>query len=135
MVVIAAVDDQSDLRMVEEGATLAEAFDDDLHVVHVLRREDVEDESASGRSKSALERAEDQATDIASRVTDDFVPVGRIGRPAQELDAYAGEVDARYVVVGGRKRTPIGKALFGSVTQSVLLSVDIPVLAIRNDGE
>lgn len=133
MVVIAAVDDRSDGRVITEGTALAEAFDDDLHVVHVLRREDVEDEGASGSSDTALERAEARAADIASTVTDEFVPVGRIGRPAQELDDHADETGARYVVVGGRKRTPIGKALFGSVTQSVLLSVDVPVLVVRNN--
>lgn len=133
MVVIAAVDDRGDTRIVEEGAALADAFDDDLHVLHALSREDVESEAGKSGTESALERAERLAAEVAEGTVEEFEPVGRIGRPAQEIDEYASTVDARYVVIGGRKRTPIGKALFGSVTQSVLLSVDVPVVAIRAD--
>ena len=131
MVVIAAVDDEGDTHIVEEGAALAEAFNDELHVIHVLSREDVESDAGKGGTETALERAERRAAEIAEETGEEFDAVGRIGRPAQELEDYATSEDARYVVIGGRKRTPIGKALFGSVTQSVLLTVDTPVVAIR----
>lgn len=135
MVVIAAVDDETDERVVKEGKALADAFDDELHVVHAMNREGVEQELREGGTETALERATDRAADVARKVTAEFQPIGRIGGPAQELDDYTDSVDARYLVVGGRKRTPIGKALFGSVTQSVLLSVDVPVVAVRQPDE
>ncbi|SEH49971.1 Nucleotide-binding universal stress protein, UspA family [Halopenitus malekzadehii] len=128
MVIVAAVDDTTDVDSVSEGRTLAGAFNEELHVVHVRDREEVE--AASGGTETVLEGAESDAADIASEVTDDFVPVGRIGDPAQELVSYTNSIDARYLVVGGRKQTPIGKALFGSVTQSVLLSTEIPVVTV-----
>ncbi|WP_165872079.1 universal stress protein [Natrarchaeobius halalkaliphilus] len=50
------------------------------------------------------------------------------GEPSEYLVQYATEQDADLICVGGRKRTPAGKALFGSVSQQVLLGADRPVL-------
>ncbi|WP_435125682.1 universal stress protein [Halobaculum sp. D14] len=58
---------------------------------------------------------------------------GRVGEPVEELLAEAERRDARYLVIGGRKRTPVGKAVFGSTTQSVLLTADQPVLTVMSE--
>jgi nucleotide-binding universal stress UspA family protein len=50
------------------------------------------------------------------------------GDPAEQILDAAEEADADLVVVAGRKRSPTGKALFGSVTQSVILNADRPVM-------
>ena len=50
------------------------------------------------------------------------------GDPADAIVSVADGVDADLVVVGGRKRSPAGKALFGSVTQSVVLGAVRPVM-------
>ncbi|MFB6094932.1 MAG: universal stress protein, partial [Halodesulfurarchaeum sp.] len=46
----------------------------------------------------------------------------------------AAEVDSRYIVIGGRRRSPAGKAIFGSTTQTLLLRAERPVLTVL-DGE
>lgn len=43
----------------------------------------------------------------------------------------AEETDAELVVVGIRHRSPVGKALMGSVSQRVLLDARCPVLAVK----
>ncbi|ELZ26658.1 universal stress protein uspa-like protein [Halogeometricum pallidum JCM 14848] len=50
------------------------------------------------------------------------------GDPADVIVSTADDVDADLVIVGGRKRSPAGKALFGSVTQSVILGAARPVM-------
>jgi nucleotide-binding universal stress UspA family protein len=57
------------------------------------------------------------------------------GDPADIVREVADEVGADLIVVAGRKRSPAGKALFGSVTQELILNSDRPVLvAGENPG-
>jgi nucleotide-binding universal stress UspA family protein len=48
----------------------------------------------------------------------------------QVLDA-AVEVDAALIVLGLRRRTPVGKLIMGSVAQRILLGAHCPVLAVK----
>lgn len=50
------------------------------------------------------------------------------GDPAVAILDVADEADADLIVVAGRKRTPTGKVLFGSVTQAVILETDRAVM-------
>jgi nucleotide-binding universal stress UspA family protein len=50
------------------------------------------------------------------------------GHPAEEIVERADELEVDCICVAGRKRSPTGKALFGSVSQSVILDTDRPVL-------
>jgi nucleotide-binding universal stress UspA family protein len=54
--------------------------------------------------------------------------VGLTGEPAARIVTYTVDEDARYAVLCPRKRSPTGKALFGSVGQSVLLNANCPVV-------
>lgn len=50
------------------------------------------------------------------------------GPAAMEILRLAKRLDVSLICIGGRKRTPVGKALFGSVAQGVILSADRPVM-------
>ena len=63
--------------------------------------------------------------DIAYTVREDS------GNPSDAILSLATDIDADLLVIGGRKRSPTGKALFGSVTQSVILESDRPVTVIK----
>jgi nucleotide-binding universal stress UspA family protein len=51
--------------------------------------------------------------------------------PSEDLIAVADEVDADLIVIGLRRRTPVGKLILGSNAQAVLLDATCPVLAVK----
>lgn len=58
---------------------------------------------------------------------------GAVGDHGEEIVSLAGMTQADLVIVGGRKRSPTGKAVFGSVAQEVMLSAPCPVTFVRGD--
>jgi nucleotide-binding universal stress UspA family protein len=55
--------------------------------------------------------------------------------PADDLVNVANEVDADFIVIGLRRRSPVGKLILGSNAQRVLLDAPCPVLAVKADEE
>jgi nucleotide-binding universal stress UspA family protein len=55
------------------------------------------------------------------------------GDPVDQLLAVAEEVDADLLVIGMRRRSPVGKFLLGSSAQRLLLDAGCPVLAVKPD--
>ena len=53
--------------------------------------------------------------------------------PAEDLIAVAEEVGADVIVIGLRRRTPVGKLILGSNAQRILLDAPCPVLAVKAD--
>lgn len=137
MVIVAAVDRSERAELVVgEAEALAEAFSDTVHVVYSLTRSEFVDLGRTSMEESGemidMEQIREVATDIAAEPAATLnVPaeaVGLVGEPAERVVEYADEQDARYIVVGPRKRSPTGKAVFGSVAQSVLLNAGCPVV-------
>lgn len=70
--------------------------------------------------EAVVELLEEEGIDTEKRRTH--------GSPSEEILSAADEVDADLIAMSGRKRSPTGKVLFGSVTQSVLLDATQSVL-------
>jgi nucleotide-binding universal stress UspA family protein len=105
---------EADLRgcgIVVVNATRGDALVDDRYAgAHAL--EDVEAMlSASG---TAHEVRQSMGADVAEQILD-----------------VAAEVDAPLIVIGLRRRSPVGKLIMGSVAQRILLGAHCPVLAVK----
>ena len=51
----------------------------------------------------------------------------------EEIEELVDPLPASLVVIGLRRRSPVGKLLMGSTAQEILLGVNCPVLAVKAD--
>ncbi|WP_144926230.1 universal stress protein [Halorubrum salsamenti] len=84
-------------------------------------------DNPTGASIAQLQTARFAETELEAAGIDVEL-VGRSGNPSAEIIGYADEAGADLICLAGRKRSPTGKALFGSVTQDVILTTELPVL-------
>lgn len=122
--ILAAIDDEDehvDAQMDAIEKMVAVSDETVVYLLHVFtdNQSDASIQQIKG-IQDAKERLE--SLDIEVRL------VERSGGPAEEIQEYAEEHDVDLICVGGRKRSPAGKALFGSVTQHVILGITKPVL-------
>jgi nucleotide-binding universal stress UspA family protein len=99
------------------GAAVAEAqtLGTDLVVVNLTLHAIELSNLPSGLSVRMVERKGPQDRDPVDTVLDEIRDDSTIGR----------------LVIGVRRRTPVGKALLGSVSQRLLLEAEVPVLAVK----
>lgn len=59
----------------------------------------------------------------------------RGNEPAEDLIEVADSSGAELIVIGLRRRTPVGKLILGSNAQRILLDASCPVLAVKASSE
>jgi nucleotide-binding universal stress UspA family protein len=124
--------DQSVDRAMAQTETVLDLFDTDDITAYLLHDFVDNPEGASVVQIKSVRRARDRFRDAG--VTVELLEES--GDPAQSILDAADDIDADAICVAGRKRSPAGKALFGSVSQSVILNTDRPVLtcgAVQTD--
>ncbi len=50
---------------------------------------------------------------------------------AETVLSVTKQVGAEILVIGARRRSPVGKFLLGSVTQTIILDADVPVVVVK----
>lgn len=106
------------------AAAISEARlrDADLIVVNSHRSRTGEGEPDLGEARVALD---------ASGISYDVRQLTRGFEAAEDLVNVAESSDAVLIVIGLRRRTPVGKLILGSNAQRVLLDAHCPVLAVK----
>jgi nucleotide-binding universal stress UspA family protein len=125
--VLLAIDDDEDRALAQARAvTDLPRNADDVHAVllHVFTGDNPG--GASVQQVGSIRRASEHLEAAGVEVTLDESS----GDPAEEILSVAEERDVDLVTVSGRQRSPAGKALLGSASQSVLLQSDRPVLFV-----
>lgn len=129
--------------LVEAASSVAEPGETVIGLLHVYDRENY---AGLRRQMNIAPDSEVTPATVARRRTDvrvirealeargfDVVVLGALGDRADGIVREAGDWDADLVVVGGRKRSPTGKAVFGSVAQKVMMNAPCPVTFVRNE--
>jgi nucleotide-binding universal stress UspA family protein len=95
----------------------------------------------ASRGDALVDRRHASAEDWAS-VERDLVQSGVEYEVTQQVEAkdpgdqvldVARQTNAELIVIGLRRRTPVGKLIMGSQAQTILLEADCPVLAVKAD--
>jgi nucleotide-binding universal stress UspA family protein len=101
----------------------------------LLRLEDLVIAVAAGSGPVTVEQIRQQLGPTANQLDEQGLTIG-IGRsqlsdPSDAVVQIAQENDARLLVLGLRRRTPVGKLIMGSLAQRILLEATCPVLAVK----
>jgi nucleotide-binding universal stress UspA family protein len=134
--VLVPIDDDEDrARAAAEAVTTLPGDRERLTatVFHVFEPFRTTDEGMLTDSEDIFEHADlpdsvDTAVEILETEGIDVTTRGEYGDPSDEILAAAEETGADIIVMSGRKRSPTGKIIFGSISQSVLLNADRPVM-------
>jgi nucleotide-binding universal stress UspA family protein len=118
---------QAALRRAAEEALLRDAK---LVVVNSHRGSREFDRDDAERSESDLEQIRAQLTEAG--VSHEIRQLVRGMDPADDLIQVAADVQADFIVIGLRRRSPVGKLILGSNAQRVLLDSPCPVLAVKS---
>ncbi|MFB6086916.1 MAG: universal stress protein [Haloarculaceae archaeon] len=120
-------------RLAEEVPELS------VTLLHVIRETDVPSQVAIHQPVEDYGEELDESRvpvavqEAAARLEDvDFDCEVRIehGDPAPVIIERANEGGYDTIYIGGRRNSPVGKVLFGSVVQGVLLNTDVPVTVV-----
>ncbi len=123
------------LRSDEGRAALDAAIDEvdtrggTLVIVHSMRGGEHDEAETVADYDVALDEISSRLDERG--ITHEVKRFARGGSPAEDLLQTAHDDDIDLLVIGVRRRSPVGKLLLGSNAQDIILRADCPVLAVK----
>jgi nucleotide-binding universal stress UspA family protein len=126
------------------AADLAKSTSSELEVIHVLNVEPWRfPPDEQGNYPQRYEELREEARRLRDEQVEKIEAGGgsvaeahlAVGRPAEEIVAYAQDQGAGLIVMGSRGRGGIRRALMGSVSDSVVRHAHCPVMVVRHEKE
>jgi nucleotide-binding universal stress UspA family protein len=111
----------------EKGMEIAKRRNERMVVVNASPGGSKED--ASMIDVQEVERVEKLLKD--AKIDAEFKQFVRGKDAVEEINALVDSLQASVLIIGLRKRSPVGKLIMGSVAQELLLSANCPVLAVK----
>ena len=132
-VVVGFVDKPEGVAALKRAIEEAKLRDSKLVVVSSHRGGDDFDGEASIHADEVLAKVNSFLE--GAEVEHDVRHLVRGFEPAEDLISIADANDADLIVIGLRRRSPVGKLILGSNAQRVLLDAPCPVLAVKADPQ
>ena len=139
--VLVGVDRSAVAQVVRAAADLAVALGVRLMVVHVERRSSLIDTNAVAAASGGFVGAMGEVSDrchldcevaLADHTAEWSFEI-RLGDPAEQLASAAVDVDAGFVVIGGRRRGRWRRLRRSSTFQRLLDRSRVPVIVVRDE--
>ncbi|MGD9877208.1 MULTISPECIES: universal stress protein [Desulfococcus] len=130
MIILVAYDGSNAARdALELGLKHAEAFKGKVVLIRSLT-------GGSGKDSDDIQRAEDDLAYAERRCRERSLPCEthlliRGLKPGEDIVRYAEECGADEIVMGVRRRSKVGKMLFGSNARYVIMEAACPVVTIK----
>lgn len=131
-------------RLLDVALQLAEPTGATLYIQHVFPQEEYDDlidqldvsPDAESFGPSQLAARHEAIRTPAEQLDEreiDYEIRGAVGAPDTKVVRTARNLEVDRVFIGGRGRSPTGKAMFGDYAQQVLLNAPCPVTYVRRE--
>ncbi|MGD8961368.1 MAG: universal stress protein [Desulfobacterales bacterium] len=118
-----------DERVLQQAQQHANIFDADIYIVTSLEQSSTLDKAEIDKAEGELEYLK-TPFNIDDINCETFVSVNYLS-PGEDLVQFAKDNDIDMMFIGIKKTSKVGKLVFGSTAQYVLLNAPCPVVAIR----
>lgn len=125
-IVVAYVPRPEGQAALDKGIEIAKRRNEHLLVVNATPGSGDDEAMASAQDVEQIEKLLTQ-----NGLDAEFKQYGRGKNAVEEIEALMQTFPVSLLIIGIRKRSPVGKLIMGSVAQDLLLSVSCPVLAVK----